>query len=64
MGETYVIKHRNGTYFESWTIGPMFGATLGDAMKFDTERDAITYMGPHYGFVLTDVVSVSSQGIR
>jgi hypothetical protein len=40
-GEKFVIRGSNGTYFECWTgIGPCFGATKENAMRFDTEQEA------------------------
>ena len=46
-----VIKHNNGTYYKGWTgIGPCFGATKEDALRFQDAFDAAHEMGRHWCF--------------
>lgn len=55
----FVIKHNNGTYFKQWTgIGPCFGADLDEALRFDTKREADLTHGKHFGFIMSEVLSL------
>jgi len=57
----YLIKDKqSGTYYKQMTgIGPMYGATKDEAMKFDTEKEAIGETCKHsYGFMLAEIKSL------
>lgn len=39
--ERFVLKHPNGTYYQKHVaIGPMFGGTLDQAMRFNSKEEA------------------------
>lgn len=55
----FVIRHDNGTYFKQWTgIGPCFGAPLEEAFQFETKREAGLAHGKHFGFLMSDILSL------
>lgn len=52
----FVIKCDNGTYYQRMTqLGPLFGGTEGQAMRFVTREEA-AWERNHYGFVCTEIV--------
>lgn len=55
---TYAIRHDNGTYYTGFTgIGPRFGGTEGQAIKYTTKDEAIR-VSCHWAFAEADVVEV------
>lgn len=63
---SYVIKFSStispATYYRRMTaIGPMFGATKKDAMRFETQEDAIRETTRHWGFTTTEIEEVKEE---
>lgn len=55
----YAIKHDHGTYYiETNGIGPRFGGTEVNAMRFPTKKLALAKTGTHWGFVGAKIVAV------
>lgn len=55
----FIIKHSNGSYYIGWTaIGPQFGSSKKDALRFESKNDAISESGKHFGFVQTEIEEI------
>jgi len=56
----WVVLHKNGTYLQKWTaIGPMFGATIVNALGYATRTQAVADLGSSW--MLDGVVRIEKR---